>query len=104
MRFFTPLSEEYRIVIRYFADEKKYLVKADDNFGGGASFEFYVDRDEHIDGWHSDEAVTVEEYFTKAYNDPAIDDIYHYSIKLMERFLGDTFGLSIDELYALHIR
>ena len=77
MRFFTPLSEEYRIVIRYFADEKKYLVKADDNFGGGASFEFYVDRDEHIDGWHSDEAVTVEEYFTKAYNDPAIDDIYH---------------------------
>ena len=42
VRFFTPLSDEYRIIIYYFADEKKFFVGADDNDLGGASYEYFA--------------------------------------------------------------
>lgn len=101
VRFFKALSDEYRVVIRYSIQERKFLVKADDNFGGGASFEFSVDRKEFADGWHSDPNGTVEAYFKAAYNDPSIQDIYTYSIELMEQSIQSAFGLTIEELFAL---
>ena len=103
VRFFTPLSDECRIVITYFAAEKKYLVKADDNSGGGAAFEFFVDRKESVDGWCSDNGLTVEEYFARAYNDPNIEDVHVHSIELVLQYIRDTFGLEIEELYALPV-
>ena len=82
--FFTPLSDEYRIVVVYYIDEKKFAVKADDNDGGGASFEYAIETHEHVDGWCSNEEMTVEEYFVNAYNDPGIEDIYLHSVEIME--------------------
>lgn len=101
VRFFTPLSDEYRIVVTYHIDERKFVVGADDNDMGGANFEFFIDTNEHIDGWCSNKEMTVEEYFINAYNDPEIEDIYLYSVEFVKQYISDTFGLTIEELYAL---
>ncbi len=98
---FTPLSDEYRIVVTYYLDEKKFAVGADDNNGGGAKYEYYIETNEHTDGWCSDEELTVEQYFKKAIDDQAIDDVYLYPVQLMQQYISDTFGLTIEELYAL---
>lgn len=101
--YFKVISDEYRVVIRYFIQERKFLVKGDDNFGGGASFEYFVDRNEFVDGWHSEPNGTVLEYFQKSYNDPSIQDIHTYSIELMETCIQSAFGLTIEELFALPV-
>jgi hypothetical protein len=100
---FTPLSDEYRIVVTYYIDERKFAVGADDNDGGGAKFELFIDTYEHSDGWCSSEQMTVEEYFINAYDDADIEDIYLYSVELMINYIKDTFGMSIEELYALPV-
>lgn len=104
--FFQPLSDEYRVVVTYHMDERRFSVGADDNDGGGAKYDFFIDSDEHIDEWCSDDGLTVEQYFIKAINDPSItdtSDVYQYPVKLMVRTVEETFGLGIDELYALLI-
>ncbi len=100
-RFFTPLSAEYRIVMTYYRDEKRIEVGADDNSQGGASFEYFIDTGEHVDGWCSVEGMPVEEYFANAFNDAEITDIYRHSVDLMEQYIQDTFGMTLDELFAL---
>lgn len=99
--FFQPISDEFRVNVTYDVANKRFYVKADDNDQGGASFEYFIDTAEHIDEWCSDPDKTVEEYFIKAYNDPAIEDIYQHSADLMVEYIHDTFGMTIEELYAL---
>jgi len=104
VRFFAPLSDEYRIVVTCHINENWFSVKADDNFGGGAQYKVMGGTKEIIDIWCSDNNLTVEEYFKKAINNPAITDaydIYHYAIKRMVRTIEDTFGMEIEQLYAL---
>lgn len=101
VRFFTPISDEYRIVVTWHAAEKKFIASVDDNSQGGASFEYFIDSGEHLDIWCSYKDKTVEEYFMKAYNDPAIEDVYQHSVDLMVQYVSDTFGMTIEELYAL---
>ncbi len=101
LRFFTPLSDAYRIVVTYHINERKFVVKADDNDQGGASFEFFTDTQEHVNDWCSNPDMTAEEYFIKAYNDPGIDDIYLHSVELVVHYVRDTFGMTLDELLAL---
>ena len=98
---FTPLSDEYRIVVTYYIDEKKFAVGADDNDGGGAKYEYYIETNEHSDSWCSDEELTVEQYFNKAIDDSSVEDVYLYPVQLMQQYISDTFGLAIEELYAL---
>ena len=99
--FFQPISDEFRVYVTYHVANKKFYVKADDNDQGGASFEYFIDTGEHIDEWCNDPDKTVEEYFIKAYNDPAIEDIYQHSVNLMVQYIRDTFGMTIEELYSL---
>lgn len=101
VRFFTPLSEEYRVVITWHAAERKFAVSADDNNQGGARFYYFIDTGESLDEWCSDPNLTVEEYFKKAFNDPAVTDIYQHSVDLMANYISDIFGMTIEELYAL---
>ena len=100
-RFFTPLSDEYRIVITYHSAERKFVVGADDNTQGGANFEYFIDTQETIDGWCSNKAWTVEEYFINAYNDPEIEDIYTHSVGLVIQYIRDRFDMTLQELLAL---
>ena len=99
--YFTPLSDNCRIAVTYFTGDKKFLVKADDNSGGGAGFYYYADTKKSEDIWCSDPNKTVEQYFKDAFNNSDIKDIYSYSAQLMENCIQDTFGLTIDDLYAL---
>jgi len=101
VRFFTPISDEYRIVVTWHAAEKKFIASVDDNSQGGGSFEYFIDTGEHLDIWCSYKDKTVEEYFIKAYNNPAITDVYQHSIDLMVQYVSDTFGMTIEELYSL---
>lgn len=89
--FFTPLSDEYRVVITYYAAEKRYFVKADDNSMGGASFYYDAQADAYQDDWCSDKKLTVAEYFAKACSVPA-DEVYLHCIKLMEGSISEAFG------------
>lgn len=101
--FFTPLSTDYRIVITYNIAERKFIVKVDDNYGGGASFEYDTETQAHIDGWCSDSDMSVEEYMRKAYNDPAVVDVYSHSVNLMVQYFQDRFGLTLEEIFALPV-
>jgi hypothetical protein len=101
VRFFTPLSDEYRIVVTWHAAERKFIASVDDNSQGGGSFEYFIDTGEYVDIWCSYKDKTVEEYFIKAYNNPAITDIHQHSIDLMVNYVSDTFGMTIEELYSL---
>jgi len=99
--FFTPISEEYRIVVTWHAAEQKFIAGVDDNSQGGGSFEYFIETGEHLDIWCSYKDKTVEEYFIEAYNDPAIEDVYQHSIDLMVKYVMDTFGMTIEALYRL---
>jgi len=99
--FFQPITDVYRVNLFYHTTDNKLFVGADDNYNGGASFYYYLDTGEHIDEWCSDPDKTVEEYFIKAYNDPAITDVYQHSVDLMVQYVRDAFGMTIEELYAL---
>ena len=99
--FFQPITDVYRVNLFYHTTDNKLFVGADDNYNGGASFYYYLDTGEHIDEWCSDPDKTVEEYFIKAYNDPAIIDVYQHSVELMVQYVRDAFGMTIEELYAL---
>lgn len=101
VRFFTPLSDYYRIVISYHVSEDKFEVGIDDNDMGGAKFVYYSDSGEFVDEWCSDNDKTVEECFIKAYDDSSIEDVYQHSVDLMVNYIRDRFGMSILELYAL---
>ena len=99
--FFTPISDEFRIVITYITKENKFGVGVDDNDLGGAKFEYFVDNQEFVDQWCSDKNLTVEEYLIKAFNDPTIEDVHLYSLGMMEQFIREKFNLSVEELLAL---
>ena len=101
IRFFMPISDDYRIVITYYVDAKKYHAKIDDNDMGGAEFFYYANSGNYEDGWCGREGVTVKEYFTAAFNNPAIEDIYAYAISLMDDHISEAFGMTTAELCAL---
>lgn len=81
--------------------EGKIMVGPADLDGGDASFDVFSEPYEHVDTWCSNDGMTVEEYFTNAYNDPAIEDIYLHSVQLMEQFFLDTFSMTFEGLYEL---
>jgi len=81
--------------------ERKYIVSVDDNDQGGASFEYFIDNGEHQDIWCSYKDKTVEEYFRIAFNDPKLQNVYWHSVQLMEQYVNNTFGMTVEELYAL---
>ncbi len=101
VRFFTPLSDEFRIVITYHIDERKIGVGVDDNYQGGAKFNYFLDTGESVDEWCSDKNKTVEEYLIEAFNDPTIEDVYQHSVDLIVNYITETFGMTVEELCAL---
>ncbi len=102
VRFFTSVNG-YGLVITYDTNAQRFHVSADNPENGTyAVFDFNRKDNSKTDGEVS-EGTTVEAYFKSVYDDPAITDIYLYSVTLMEQYITDTFGMSIDELYALPV-
>jgi len=93
----------YNVTVWYYQNEQRYYVRAENpQDGTTADFEFFAADDSTNDGM-SPEGMTVEEYFKTVYNDPEIDDVYLYSVLMAQQYISDTFGMSIDELYALPV-
>lgn len=101
LRFSRPLDDEHRIFLYYSMGEKVYSVTVYNSFGSGASFQYFAETGEHVDEWCGNEAMTVEEYYRNVYKDPAIENVYLHSVELAERYVRDTFGMSVDELCVL---
>ena len=81
--------------------DRSITFSADDLAQGGASFIYYQETGEFVDEWCSYPDLTVEQYFNKAFNDPAIQNVYEHSLELAEQYFVDTFGMTAGELYAL---
>ena len=98
LRFFTPV-DEYGLVITYYKDEQRFYVAADkgDTY---AKFNYYVSDGTWVDE-NASGNMTVEEYLTKMFNDPNIEDAHLYSLSIAQQYISDKFGMSIDELCAL---
>ena len=47
--------------------------------------------------------MTVEQYLINAINNAEVEDVFLYPVQLMEQYISDTFGMSIEELYALPV-
>ena len=101
VQYFAEISDEYRIVVNYHLSDKRISFSADDNAQGGASFVYYEETGEFVDEWCSYPDLTVKDYFIKAFNDPAIQNVYQHSVELAEQYFVDTFGMTPGELYAL---
>ena len=87
----------------YYVDEQRFRVGADNQSNGAyAVFDYYQKDDTVIDNEVS-QGVTIEEFFTNVYRDPDVKDVYRHSVSLMERYIEDTFGLRVDELYSLPV-
>jgi len=98
LRFFTPVNE-YGLVITYYKDEQRFYVAADkdDTY---AKFNYYISDGTWIDE-NASGNMAVEEYLTKMFNDPNIEDAHIYSLSIAQQYISDTFGMSIDDLCAL---
>lgn len=99
-RFYTPIND-YGLVITYHMNEQRFQVSSDlgETY---AVFYYFLKDGSTVDGVVSG-AATVKEYFQNMYNDPEITDIYSYSVRLVEQYISDAFGLSIDELCTLPV-
>lgn len=101
IRFFTPLSDYYRVVITYHIADNRLEVGFDDNEQGGAKYLYFFDTGEFVDDWVSDNEMTVEEYIRKAFDDPEMENPHQRAVDLIVQYFLDTFGMTMDALYAL---
>jgi len=105
VQFYTEIGE-YGMKISYSVGDQCYNVSAvDERVDDGsiyAAFEFY-DRDDAKNDLGFGGADSVEAFFKTMYNDPEIEDVYLYSVQLMQQYVENTFGLSVDELYNLPV-
>ena len=101
VRFFTLLNDYY-LIVTYDTDQQSFHVAAGKNEDGSsfACFDYDMRDNSRIDTEVS-EGITVEEYLKTMYNDPGIEDVYLYSVMLMQQYIADTFGMTIEALYAL---
>lgn len=103
VEYYTSING-YGVKIWYYQNEQRFFVKAVDESDDSsfADFEFFTKDDSSNDGT-SPEGMTVEEYFKNVYNDPKIENVFLYSVQMAQQYISDTFGMSIDELYALPV-
>lgn len=103
--FYTQVGE-YGMKISYSVGDQCYNVSAvDERVDDGsiyAAFEFY-DRDDAKNDLGFGGADSVEAFFKTMYDDPEIEDVYLYSVLLMQQYIEDTFGMDVDALYNLPV-
>ncbi len=106
VRFFTPIKDYgdsvMGLIVMYDTELKRFHVVGCLNENSYAEFDFNAEDGSIVDGGVAG-ADTVKEYFEAMYEDPAITDVYTYSVQLVEGYIDDTFGMTIDALYALPV-
>jgi len=88
----------YLLAIWYYPDEGRYAVQADKD-DTSAKYEYYTETGK-FDGEYPDPD-TVKAQFEDMYTGLEVEDDYMKGIELFQGYVNDTFGMSIDDLYAL---
>ncbi len=97
VRFFTPLSDEYRTLSPITMRKENSLPELMTIIWARND---YSDSGQFGNEWCSDKNQTVEEYLSKlimTYD----RDVFQHSINLMVQYIHDTFRMTVEELYAL---
>ena len=90
----------YSVRVWYYESEPRFFVRAKAADGTSADYEYRVAENQYNNGM-APEGMTSEDYFAGIYGDPAPESVFGEAIRRMEQEIGDRFGMSIDELYAL---
>ena len=88
----------YLLAIWYYPDQGRYVVQADKD-ETSAKYEYYTATGEFSEEYPDPDAVQAQ--FGDMYSGFDVEDVYTESIELFQGCVSDTFGMSIDELYAL---
>jgi len=91
----------YGLAIWYYPGEQRYVVQADKD-DTSAKYQYDAKTGAVGDEYPDPDAVTAQ--FEAMLGDCAQDDIHMRSIELFQGYVRDTFGMGIDELYALAAR
>ena len=97
VQFFNGING-YLLAIWYYPEEQKYVVQADKD-DTSAKFQYYEKTGEISDEWAA--SGEPKEQFINMFGSSAQEDVYMESIELFQGYVKDTFGMNIDELYAL---
>ncbi|PKM89216.1 MAG: hypothetical protein CVU87_05740 [Firmicutes bacterium HGW-Firmicutes-12] len=95
--FFKEING-YLLAIWYYPNDTKYAVQADKD-DTSAKYAYYVKTSEFDEEFPDPD--TVRAYFEDVYNGVDLEDVYMESIELFQGYVNDTFGMNIDDLYAL---
>ncbi len=87
----------YALAIWYYSDEGKYVVQADKD-DSSAKYTYNAKTGKFSEEYPNPDAVKAQ--FMNLFPDAAQTDIYMQSIELFQNYVSETFGMSIDELYA----
>jgi hypothetical protein len=90
----------YSVRVWYYESEPRFFVRAKAADGTSADYEYRIAENQYNNGM-APEGMTSEDYFAGIYGDPAPESVFGEAIRRMEQEIGDRFGMSIDELYAL---
>lgn len=100
IEYYTVINGN-EVFVQYSVDDRRFYVKgisaAD---GASADFEYFPKEDTHRDGMVPD-GMSVSDFFLKIYNDSTIQDPYVYTIKTVQRYIYEHFGVNENELFAL---
>lgn len=88
----------YLLAIWYYPDEGRYTVQADKD-DTSAKYEYQAGTGEFGGEYPDTDAVKAQ--FGKMYSGREVKDVNMEGIYLFQGYVKDTFGMSVDELYAL---
>ena len=95
---FAKKLSDYLLIIWYYPGKQEYTVQADKG-DTSAKFTYSGKTGELIDEWSN--VKTVREQFADMLGGPPTEDVYAQSIRIFTDYVRETFGMSVDALYAL---
>lgn len=100
----TFMTEESgAFVIIFYKDESKTYDITIESGGAQAKYAFLAGEDRYTDAYGGDDLTNAKQVATDAFLSPGeeIDDVLPLAVMLLDSFVSDTFGCTLDELYAM---
>ncbi|NLV51361.1 MAG: hypothetical protein GXY20_11790 [Clostridiales bacterium] len=95
---FFKIINGYVLGIWYYPEEQKYVVQADKD-DTSAKFQYNEKTGEIAEEWAS--SGEPKEQFISMFADSAQEDVYMQCVEIFKKYVSDTFGMSVGELYDL---
>lgn len=87
----------YNLVVWYVESEKKYTVQVDKG-NSIAKYQYYISENRYGDEYPDQE--TIQKLFKKVFEDSG-EYQYQEAIDKLNKYFSDTFGMTLEKLYAL---